>query len=95
MKRAHGEEGLLSGEALHLARVAGGGRPSGTSVPWPGSSLRPGEATGTPGHGGGLGERAGETGVRATAERPGVELRTGATEVVVALVLPRSWWRWC
>jgi hypothetical protein len=59
MKRAHGEEGFLSGEALHLARVAGGGRPSGTSVPWPGSSLRPGGATGTPGHGGGLGERAG------------------------------------
>jgi hypothetical protein len=27
MKRAHGEEGLLIGEALHPAHVAGGGPP--------------------------------------------------------------------
>ena len=33
--RAHGEEqGLLGGEALHLAGVAGGGAPPGKSGPW-------------------------------------------------------------
>jgi hypothetical protein len=60
MKRAHGEEGLLVGAALHPARVAGGG-PPGTSVPWPGNSLRRGGATGTrtPGHAAGRGERPG------------------------------------